>query len=34
MATPNHPLERFRILNGLDPHDGLTPGDSVKLVVE
>jgi len=34
MATPDHPLERFRILNGLDLRDGLTPGDSVKLVVE
>jgi predicted Zn-dependent protease len=34
MATPDHPLERFRILNGLGPHEQVNPGDEVKLVVE
>jgi predicted Zn-dependent protease len=34
MATPDHPLERFRILNGLEPHEHLTPGQPVKLVAE
>jgi predicted Zn-dependent protease len=34
MATPDHALERFRILNGLEPNERPTPGQSVKLVVE
>jgi predicted Zn-dependent protease len=34
MATPDHPLERFRILNGLERHEHLTPGQPVKLVAE
>ena len=34
MAVVDRKLERFRILNGLDPGDRLTPGDLVKLVVE
>ena len=34
MATPDHPLERFRILNGLGPQERVNPGDEVKLVVE
>jgi predicted Zn-dependent protease len=34
MAMPDHALERFRILNGLEPNERLTPGQSVKLVVE
>jgi predicted Zn-dependent protease len=34
MATPDHALERFRILNGLEPNERPVPGQSVKLVVE
>jgi predicted Zn-dependent protease len=34
MATPDRQLERFRILNGLAPHERITPGTQVKLVVE
>ena len=34
MATPDHSLERFRILNGFEPHDRLTPGQPVKLVTD
>jgi predicted Zn-dependent protease len=34
MATPDHSIERFRILNGLEPNDRVAPGDTVKLVVE
>ena len=34
MAVPDKPLERFRVLNGLDPTDRLKPGDVVKVVVE
>jgi predicted Zn-dependent protease len=34
MAVADHPAERFRVLNGLDPKDRLRPGDVVKLVVE
>jgi predicted Zn-dependent protease len=34
MATPDHKLERFRVLNGLGPHDAVKPGEKVKLVVE
>jgi predicted Zn-dependent protease len=34
MATPDRPLERFRILNGLAANERVTPGDQVKLVAE
>jgi predicted Zn-dependent protease len=34
MALPDHPLERFRALNGLDEHARVKPGDKVKLVVD
>jgi predicted Zn-dependent protease len=28
----DHALERFRLINGLGPHDGVKPGELVKLV--
>jgi len=34
MAPVERPLERFRILNGLDANERLKPGDFVKLIVE
>jgi predicted Zn-dependent protease len=34
MAVGDHSLERFRVLNGLAPHDHLKPGEKVKIVVE
>jgi predicted Zn-dependent protease len=34
MAIADHPLDRFRVLNGLGPADRLKPGDRVKIVVE
>jgi predicted Zn-dependent protease len=34
MATPDRPVERFRVLNGLGPNDRVNPGDLVKVVVE
>jgi predicted Zn-dependent protease len=34
MATPDRPIERFRVLNGLGPNDRINPGDLVKVVVE
>jgi predicted Zn-dependent protease len=34
MAVGDKPLERFRVLNGLDAGDKLKPGDKVKIVVE
>ena len=34
MAVPDKKLERFRVLNGLQPGDRLNPGDLVKIVVE
>jgi len=34
MAVPDHAIERFRVLNGLDPADKLKPGGEVKIVVE
>jgi predicted Zn-dependent protease len=34
MAVSDHPIERFRVLNGLGPNDRVNPGDLVKLVVE
>jgi predicted Zn-dependent protease len=34
MAVSDKAVERFRVLNGLDPADKLNPGDTVKLIVE
>jgi predicted Zn-dependent protease len=34
MAVPDRKVERFRVLNGLDPGSTLKPGSEVKLVVE
>jgi predicted Zn-dependent protease len=34
MAGVDHPLDRFRVLNGLGPKDGVKPGMKVKIVVE
>jgi predicted Zn-dependent protease len=34
MAVGDHALERFRVLNGLDPGDRLKPGTAAKIVVE
>jgi predicted Zn-dependent protease len=34
MAFADHQVERFQVLNGLDPNEELKPGDLVKLVVE
>jgi len=34
MATADQALDRFRVLNGLGPHDTLKRGEKVKLVVE
>jgi predicted Zn-dependent protease len=34
MAVADKPVERFRVLNGLDPADKIKPGDMVKLIVE
>ena len=34
MATIDHALDRFRVLNGLGPHDTLKPGAKVKVVVD
>ena len=34
MAIADHPLERFRVLNGLAATDRLKPGEKVKIVVE
>jgi len=34
MATADHRLERFRVLNGLGPKDTVKPGTKVKIVVE
>jgi predicted Zn-dependent protease len=34
MAVGDRNLERFRVLNGLGPHDAVKPGDLVKVVVE
>ena len=34
MATPDRALDRFLVLNGLQPGQPLKPGDQVKLVVE
>ena len=34
MAVSDHPIERFRMLNGLSPNDRIKAGDRVKTVVE
>jgi predicted Zn-dependent protease len=34
MATPDRPVERFRILNGLAANDRVNPGDQIKVVLE
>ena len=34
MATADHSLERFRVINGLGPHDVVKPGTKVKIVAE
>ena len=34
MATADHALDRFRVLNGLGPHDRVKPGEKVKIVVD
>src|SRR5262249_20511039 len=34
MAVADRQVERFRVLNGLNPSDRIVPGDLVKLVVE
>jgi predicted Zn-dependent protease len=34
MAVADRAVERFRVLNGLDPNDRLKPGSEVKIVVE
>jgi predicted Zn-dependent protease len=34
MSTIDHALDRFRVLNGLGPHDTLKPGAKVKVVVD
>jgi predicted Zn-dependent protease len=34
MAVADRHAERFRVLNGLGPHDRIKPGDLVKIVVE
>jgi len=34
MATGDHSLERFRVINGLGPHDTLKPGAKVKIVAD
>ena len=34
MASADHALDRFRVLNGLGPHDTLKPGAKVKIVVD
>jgi predicted Zn-dependent protease len=34
MAVADKPVERFRVLNGLDPTDRIKAGDVVKLIVE
>ena len=34
MAVADHQVERFRVLNGLEPGDRLKSGSEVKIVVE
>ena len=34
MAISDRPLERFRVLNGLEPGERLKTGEQVKIIVE
>ena len=34
MALTDHALDRFRVINGLGPHDAVKPGAKVKIVVD
>jgi len=34
MAVADRQVERFRVLNGLEPGDRLKPGSEVKIVIE
>ncbi len=34
MAVADRAVERFRVLNGLEPGDRVKPGNKVKIVVE
>jgi predicted Zn-dependent protease len=34
MAVPDRALETFRVINGLNAGDKLTPGERLKIVVE
>jgi predicted Zn-dependent protease len=34
MALADHALDRFRVINGLGPHDAVKPGTRVKIVVD
>ena len=34
MALTDHALDRFRVINGLGPHDAVKPGTKVKIVVD
>ncbi len=34
MATADHALDRFRVLNGFGPHDTVKPGTKMKIVVD
>ena len=34
MGVSDHPLERFRVLNGLSSNERIKPGEKVKIVVE
>src|SRR5476651_683132 len=34
MAISDHPVERFRVLNGLSPGEKIKPGDKVKIVAD
>ena len=34
MASSDHALDRFRVLNGLGAHDGVKPGAKVKIAVD
>jgi len=34
MATADHAIDRFRVLNGLGPHDAVKPGTKVKIVTD
>jgi predicted Zn-dependent protease len=34
MARLDHPIDRFRMINGLGASEGLKPGEQVKIVAE